>query len=116
MNIIRITKSKKERFDAIFTGSKYFFLNPTFGLIAVASRKEQNSKNPYATHFDIERTEQISKQMIIDVITENERTCTCFNVVYPHFKNEDNLPQHTLPYLVDAVLIDPKTSTKLTEE
>lgn len=116
MNIIRITKSKKERFDAIFTGSKYFFLNPTFGLVAVASRKEQNSKNPYATHFDIERTEQISKQMIIDVITENERTCTCFNVVCPHFKNEDNLPQHTLPYLVDAVLIDPKTITKLTEE
>lgn len=113
MNIIRITKSKKERFDAIFTGSKYLFLNPTFGLVAVASRKEQNS---HATHFDIERTEQISKQMIIDVIAENERAYTGFNVVYPHFKNEDNLPQHTLSYLVDAVLIDPKTSTKLTEE
>lgn len=116
MNIIRITKTKKERFDAIFTGSKYLFLNPTFGLVAVASRNELDSKNPYSTHFDIERTEQISKQMIIDVIAENERAYTSFNIAYPHFKNEDNLPQHSLPYIVDAVLIDPKTGTKLTEE
>lgn len=101
MNIIRITKTAKERFDAIFTGDKYIFLNPTFGLVAIAERKEVAAKSPHATRFEIIRTEQISHRLIDDTLISNEKRLTSYNVIITDYKNEDNLPQHTLPYLVD---------------
>ena len=36
MNIIRVTKTSRNRVDVVFTGDKYLFLNPDNGLIALA--------------------------------------------------------------------------------
>ena len=38
MNVIRVTGNTKNRIDAIFTGSKYLFFSPDFGLVAIATR------------------------------------------------------------------------------
>lgn len=112
MNIIRVTKTAKNRIDAIFTGDKYIFLSPDFGIVAVAERQKQDEKFPKTTHFHIERSEQIAKQMVEFVICENERRFTNYNVVCTHFLNESNLPQRCLPYLVDVTLFNPNSKNK----
>lgn len=38
MEVIRVTKTARNRIDAIFTGSKMFFFNTDFGLVAIANR------------------------------------------------------------------------------
>lgn len=112
MNIIRVTKSAKNRIDAIFTGDKYIFLSPDFGIVAVAERQKNDMVNPYATHFHIERSEQIANKMIESVIEENEIRLTNFNVVCTYFLNEYNLPQHNLPYLANVTLYNPNKNNK----
>lgn len=32
MKIIRLTKTSRNRVDVVFTGDKYLFINPDFGL------------------------------------------------------------------------------------
>lgn len=39
MNIIRVTKTSRNRVDAIFTGYQYLFFHADFGLVAVAKRE-----------------------------------------------------------------------------
>ena len=92
MKIIRVTKIARNRVDVVFTGDKYLFFNPDFGLIAVAQRHENGSGL-----FDVQRTEQISKKMIEDTIRDNEPS-------YFKYHNESIKPQHTLPYIVDIKL------------
>lgn len=112
MNIIRVTKMAKNRIDAVFTGDKYIFLSPDFGIVAVAERQNNDMVNSSATHFHIERSEQIAKEMIESVIAENEKKLTIFNVVCTYFLNECNLPQHNLPYLADVILFYPNKNNK----
>ena len=99
MNIIRVTGNIKNRIDAIFTGSKYLFFSQDFGLVAIATRASMDENYSY---FDVELTEQISPKLINKVIEKEEislkRTCR-FN-----FINLEEMPQHTLPYVIDLTL------------
>ena len=99
MNIIRVTGNTKNRIDAIFTGNKYLFFSPDFGLVAIATRVQMDDKFSY---FDVELTEQITQKLINNVIEKEEillkRTCI-FNYI-----NLDKMPQHTLPYVIDLTL------------
>ena len=101
MNIIRVTKTSRNRVDVIFTGCQYLFFHADFGLVAVAERG-QNAKQ-YENHFIIMRSEQISEDMIKNTIEKNESTFNNrLNKFF--FSNEDNKPQHTLSYIVDVKL------------
>ena len=97
MNIIRVTKTSRNRVDVVFTGDKYLFLNPDNGLIALAQRHELGSGL-----FHVQPTEQISKKLIEATITDNEPS----NIIALGFEyhNEDNKPQHTLPFIVKVEL------------
>ena len=99
MKIIRATGNTKNRIDAIFTGNKYLFFSPDFGLVAIATRVSMDDKYSY---FDIELTEQITPKLINKVIEKEEillkRICI-FNYI-----NLDEMPQHTLPYVIDLTL------------
>ena len=99
MNVIRVTGNTKNRIDAIFTGSKYLFFSPDFGLVAIATRVSMDDNYSY---FNIELTEQINPKLINKVINKEEasikRTCQ-FNCI-----NLGEMPQHTLPYVVDVTL------------
>ena len=101
MNIIRVTKTARNRVDVIFTCYQYLFFHADFGLVAVAERG-QNAKQ-YENHFIIMRSEQISEDMIKNTIEKNESTFNNrLNKFF--FSNEDNKPQHALPYIVDIKL------------
>lgn len=102
MNIIRVTKTARNRVDVIFTGYQYLFFHADFGLVAVAERG-QNAKQDTENHFNILRSEQISKDMIKSTIEKNEHT---FNNRLNKFifSGEHNKPQHTLPYIVNVKL------------
>lgn len=95
MNVIRVTGNTKNRIDAIFTGSKYLF----FGLVAIATRVSMDENCSY---FNIELTEQISPKLINKVINKEEasmkRICR-FNCI-----NLEEMPQHTLPYVIGLTL------------
>lgn len=99
MNIIRVTGNAKNRIDAIFTGSKYLFFSPDFGLVAIATRVSMDENCSY---FNVELTEQINPRLIYKVIEKEEasmkRFCiyTCINL--------EEMPQHTLPYVIDLTL------------
>ena len=101
MNIIRVTKTARNRVDVIFTGYQYLFFHADFGLVAVAERG-QNAKQ-YENHFIIMRSEQISEDMIKNTIEKNEST---FNNRLNKFifSGEHNKTQHTLPYIVNVKL------------
>lgn len=89
MNIIRVTGNTKNRIDVIFTGSKYLFFSPDFGLVAIATRVSTDDNYSY---FDVELTEQISPKLINKVIEKEEasikRICQ-FNCI-----NLGEMPQH----------------------
>ena len=101
MEVIRVTKTARNRVDVIFTGYQYLFFHADFGLVAVAERG-QNAKQ-YENHFIIMRSEQISEDMIKNTIEKNEST---FNNRLNKFifSGEHNKPQHTLPYIVNVKL------------
>ena len=101
MNIIRVTKTSRNRVDVIFTGYQYLFFQADFGLVAVAFR-EMNAIQA-ENQFVIMRSEQISEKMITSTIEKNESTFNNrLNKFF--FSNEDNKPQHALPYIVDIKL------------
>lgn len=102
MNIIRVTKTSRNRVDVIFTGYQYLFFHADFGLVAVAERG-QHAKQDTENHFIILRSEQISEEMIKSTIEKNEST---FNNRLNKFifSGEHNKPQHTLPYVVSIEL------------
>jgi hypothetical protein len=99
MNIIRVTGNTKNRIDAIFTGSKYLFFSPDFGLVAIATRISMDENCSY---FNVELTEQIKPKLIYKVVEKEEasikRICQ-FNCI-----NLGEMPQHTLPYVIDLTL------------
>lgn len=67
MEVIRVTKTARNRIDAIFTGSKMFFFNPDFGLVAIANRYNTSNivwDKKFIHYWKIERSEQIDKDMI----------------------------------------------------
>ncbi len=97
MNIIRVTKTSRNRVDVVFTGDKYLFLNPDNGLIALAQRHEFGSGL-----FHVLLTEQISKKMIEETIKNNEPSSII--ALGFEYNNEDNKPQHTLPFIVKVEL------------
>lgn len=99
MNIIRVTGNTKNRVDAIFTGSKYLFFSPDFGLVAIATRVSMDDKFSY---FDVELTEQITPKLINKVIEKEEILLKRICVL--KFINLDKMPQHTLPYVIDLTL------------
>ena len=101
MNIIRVTKTSRNRVDVIFTGYQYLFFHADFGIVAVAKREMNGIQAE--NHFVIMRSEQISEKMITSTIEKNESTFNNrLNKFF--FSNEDNKPQHTLPYIVDVKL------------
>lgn len=99
MNVIRVTGNTKNRIDAIFTGSKYLFFSPDFGLVAIATRISMDENCSY---FNVELTEQIKPKLIYKVVEKEEasikRICQ-FNCI-----NLGEMPQHTLPYVIDLTL------------
>lgn len=99
MNAIRVTGNAKNRIDAIFTGNKYLFFCPDFGLVAIATRMYMDENCSY---FNVELTEQIKPKLVYKVVEKEEtsikRTCQ-FNCI-----NLGEMPQHTLPYVVDINL------------
>ena len=97
MNVIRVTKTARNRVDVVFTGDKYLFFNPDNGLIALAQRHELGSGL-----FHVQRTEQISKKLIEETITDNEPSSIV--VLGFEYHEEHNKPQHTLPYVVSVKL------------
>ena len=110
MEVIRVTKTARNRIDAIFTCSKMFFLNPDFGLVAIANRYDTSnivSDKKFIHYWKIERSEQIDKDMIEKTINKYySQYNSCYLKVSHQFEytNEDNKPQHTLPYIVDVKL------------
>lgn len=101
MNIIRVTKTSRNRVDVIFTGYQYLFFQADFGLVAVAKREMNGIQAE--NNFVIMRSEQISEKMITSTIEKNESTFNNrLNKFF--FSNEDNKPQHALPYIVDIKL------------
>lgn len=109
MNIIRVTKTSRNRVDVIFTGYQYLFFQADFGLVAVAKREMTGIQAE--NDFVIMRSEQISEEMIKSTIEKNESTFNNrLNKFF--FSNEDNKPQHTLPYIVDVKLEIDKTMKK----
>ena len=40
MNIIRVTKTARNRVDVIFTGYQYLFFHADFGLVAIAESED----------------------------------------------------------------------------
>lgn len=103
MNIIRVTKTTANRIDAVFTGDKYLFLNPDFGLVGVAERIEVNFDHTL-TKFSVERSMQIEPRMIEKVISDNENKFLNFKKIRFEYKNLENMQQHTLPYMPNVVL------------
>lgn len=103
MNIIRVTKKSANRIDAIFTGDKYLFLNPDFGLVAVAERIEISCDHT-ETKFSVERSLQIEPKIVENVISDNEHESISFRKVRFEYKNLENMQQHTLPYIPNIVL------------
>lgn len=99
MNIIRATGNTKNRIDVIFTGSKYLFFSPDFGLVAIATRVSMEDNYSY---FNIELTEQISPKLINKVIDKEEASMK--RICKFDFINLDKMPQHTLPYVIDLTL------------
>lgn len=97
MNVIRVTKTARNRVDVVFTGDKYLFFNPDNGLIALAQRHELGSGL-----FHVQRTEQISKKLIEETITDNEPSSIV--VLGFEYHEERKKPQHTLPYVVSVKL------------
>lgn len=97
MEVIRVTKTARNRVDVVFTGDKYLFFNPDNGLIALAQRHE-----PCSGLFHVQRTEQISKKLIEETITDNEPSSIV--VLGFEYHEEHNKPQHTLPYVVSVKL------------
>lgn len=95
MNVIRVTGNTKNRIDAIFTGSKYLFFSPDFGLVAIATRVSMDENCSY---FNIELTEQINPKLINKEEASLKRMCR-FNCI-----NLEEMPQHTLPYVIDLTL------------
>lgn len=99
MKIIRATTNTKNRIDAVFTGGKYLFFSPDFGLVAIATRVFMDKEH---SCFDVELTEQINPKLINKVINKEEaslkRICR-FNCI-----NLNEKPQHNLPYVVDVTL------------
>lgn len=66
MEVTRVTKTARNRIDAIFTGSKMFFLNPGFGLVAIADRHDTANNvwdKKFIHYWKIGRSEQIGKDM-----------------------------------------------------
>ena len=72
MNIIRVTKTSRNRVDVIFTGCQYLFFHADFGLVAVAKREMNGIQTE--NNFVIMRSEQISEEMIKSTIEKNEST------------------------------------------
>ena len=107
MEVIRVTKTARNRIDAIFTGSKMFFFNPDFGLVAIANRYGTSNivwDKKFIHFWKIERSEQIEKDMIEKTIKKYySQYNSCYLKVSHQFEyiNEDNKPQHALPYIVD---------------
>lgn len=99
MNIIRATGNTKNRIDVIFTGSKYLFFSPDFGLVAIATRVSMEDNYSY---FNIELTEQISPKLINKVIDKEEASMK--RICKFDFINLEKMPQHTLPYVIDLTL------------
>ena len=109
MEVIRVTKTARNRIDAIFTGCKMFFFNPDFGLVAIANRYDTESNEwdkKTIHHWKIERSEQISKEVIEKTIT---KYYSQYKVYFPishefNYIFEESKPQHTLPYIIDIKL------------
>lgn len=99
MNIIRVTGNTKNRIDAIFTGNKYLFFSPDFGLVAIATRLSMDENYSY---FNVELTEQINPKLINKVIDKEEASMK--RICKFDFINLKKMPQHTLPYVVDITL------------
>ena len=99
MNVIRVTGNTKNRIDAIFTGSKYLFFSPDFGLVAIATRVSMDDNYSY---FDVELTEQISPKLINKVIEKEEASMKRFCIY--NCINLEEMPQHTLPYVIGLTL------------
>lgn len=57
MNIIRVTKTSRNRVDAIFTGYQYLFFQADFGLVAVAERGQHAKQDtlPYVVSIELEK-------------------------------------------------------------
>lgn len=109
MEVIRVTKTSRNRIDAIFTGSKMLFINPDFGLVALANRYDTiaSETEKKTTHYwKIERSEQISKDMIEKTITKYYSQYKAYLAISHEFNYifEEGKPQHTLPYIVDIKL------------
>lgn len=107
MEVIRVTKTARNRIDAIFTVSKIFFFNPDFGLVAIANRYDTANNvwdKKFIYYWKIERSEQIGKDMIEKTIKKYySQYNSCYLKVSHQFEytNEENKPQHALPYIVD---------------
>lgn len=99
MNIIRVTRNTKNRIDAIFTGNKYMFFSPDFGLVAIATRLSMDENYSY---FNVELTEQINPKLINKVIDKEEASMK--RICKFDFINFEKMPQHTLPYVIDLTL------------
>ena len=72
MEVIRVTKTARNRIDAIFTVSNMFFFNPDFGLVAIANRYDTANNvwdKKFIYYWKIERSEQIGKDMIEKTMT-----------------------------------------------
>lgn len=95
MLIIRATKGNRNRIDAIFDGGRYLFLNPDMGLVAVVDCNRGRTNQDFS-YFEVERSEQISKELIEKVVNENETRFHNINRFI--YKNEGKEPMHDLSY------------------
>ena len=102
MKVIRVTKNATNRIDAIFVGQNMLFVNPDFGLIALARLDKMEFQLSSIYHYwSIELTKQISKGVVESVIKNFGGAQTKHFFKYT---NEQDKPMHTLPYNIDIKL------------
>lgn len=96
MKVIRVTKTSRNRIDAVCAGGNYYFLSPDFGLVAIVERETFNYDFNY---YVVTRSEQISKETIESVIEEDTKPMHKVNRF--RYKVTDKTYQHELPYFLD---------------
>jgi len=103
MKVIRVTKDATNRIDAIFVGQNMLFVNPDFGLIALARLDKMEFQLSSIYHYwSVELTHQICKGTIESTINKfgGDQSKNFFK-----YTNEEDKPMHTLPYNIDIKLM-----------
>lgn len=101
-------KKNRVKIEVLTDGEFYFFF--TIGWFVAKARRtniEQNNGNTWNVtyHWEVERTEQISQETIEKYIRKAEPSTDYLHKAHVfRYINEDNKPQHELPFSINIKL------------